>query len=111
MEVKRGDIVLIVMQGDIGKPRPGVVVQSDQLAQSATSVLICPMSSDIREPAILRPIVEPDEANGLVARSQIMTDKVSALRYDRVRRKLGSLDQETLDRLDRALLVVLGLAR
>jgi mRNA-degrading endonuclease toxin of MazEF toxin-antitoxin module len=27
--VKRGDVVLIVAQGDYGKPRPAVIVQSD----------------------------------------------------------------------------------
>lgn len=111
MEVKRGDVVLILMQGDVGKPRPGVVVQSDELTGIATSVVVCPMSSDTREPDIIRPIVEPDVANGLRVRSQIMTDKLSALRHDRIRRSIGTLDAQTLERLDRALLVVLGLAR
>ncbi len=111
MEVKRGDVVLILMRGDVGKPRPGVVVQSDQLSESASSVLVCPMSSDVREPGIIRPIVEPDETNGLRVRSQIMTDKLSALRNDRIRRTLGTLNAQTLERLDRALLIVLDLAR
>lgn len=109
--MKRGDVVLVLMGGDLGKPRPGVIVQSDDLSDSVTSVLICPMSSDVREPGIVRPIVEPDAANGLHIRSQIMTDKLSAIRLDRIRRELGALDARTLERLDRALLVVLGLAR
>lgn len=109
--MKRGDVVLILMQGDIGKPRPGVIVQSDDVTKAATSILVCPMSSDVREPGIVRPIVEPSEANGLHVRSQIMTDKLVPVRNDRVRRTLGSLDDEAVERLDRALLIVLGLAR
>ena len=40
-----------------------------------------------------------------------MTDKINALRRDRVRQVLGSLDTDASERLDSALLVVLGLAR
>jgi mRNA interferase MazF len=109
--VKRGDVVLVVAQGDMGKPRPGVIVQADELGDMTTSVLVCPMSSDLTEAHRLRPIVEPTSSNGLRLRSQIMTDKINALRRDRVRQVLGSLDNHTAERLDGALLVVLGLAR
>jgi len=40
-----------------------------------------------------------------------MTDKVVALRRDRVRRTLGHLKTSEIERLNRALLIVLGLAR
>jgi mRNA interferase MazF len=109
--VKRGDVVLMVAQGDMGKPRPGVIVQADELGDATTSVVICPMSSEVTELHRLRPVVEPTASNGLRLRSQIMTDKISALRRDRVRQVLGSLDTDASERLDGALLVVLGLAR
>ena len=109
--VKRGDVVLVVISGELGKPLPGVVIQADELGSATTSVIVCPLSSEIGRSARLRPIVDPNEANGLQKRSQIMTDKVSALRRDRIRRVIGALDGEALGRLDRALLVVLGLAR
>ncbi|AXK81925.1 type II toxin-antitoxin system PemK/MazF family toxin [Pseudolabrys taiwanensis] len=109
--MKRGDVVLVLMQGDVGKPRPAVIVQSDSVTASATSVIICPMTSEIHEPGTIRPIVEPDAANGLRLRSQIMTDKLAATRADRVRRVLGAVDASTMERLDRALFVVLGLDR
>lgn len=109
--MKRGDVVMVVAQGDMGKPRPGVIVQADELGDSTTSVLICPMSSEVTEFHRLRPIVEPTANNGLRLRSQIMTDKINALRRDRVRRVLGSLDSDASEQLDSALLVVLGLAR
>jgi mRNA interferase MazF len=40
-----------------------------------------------------------------------MTDKMIALRIDRIRQVIGRIDKETSEHLDRALLVVLGLAR
>ena len=109
--MKRGDVVLLVAQGDMGKPRPGVIVQADELGDTTNSVLVCPMSSDVSDYHHLRPVVEPSAANGLRLRSQIMTDKINALRRDRVRQVLGSLDDEATERLNSALLTVLGLAR
>jgi mRNA interferase MazF len=109
--LKRGDVVLIILQGELGKPRPGVIVQADELDEATTSVLVCPMSSTVTEFHRLRPVVEPTASNGLRLRSQIMTDKINSLRRDRVRQVLGSLDAETSEQLDRALLLLLGLAR
>jgi mRNA interferase MazF len=109
--VKRGDVVLLVAQGDMGKPRPGVIVQADELGDTTNSILVCPMSSDVTEFHLARPVVEPSAANGLRLRSQIMTDKINALRRDRIRQVVGSLDDETTERLNRALFVVLGLTR
>jgi mRNA interferase MazF len=40
-----------------------------------------------------------------------MTDKMVALRRDRIRRVIGRIDAETSGLLDRAILVLLGLAR
>jgi mRNA interferase MazF len=109
--VKRGDLVLMVVPGELGKPRPGVIVQADELGDSTTSVLVCPMSSDVQESTLLRPIIDSSADNGLRVRSQIMTDKMLALRRGRLRRVLGAINSETRDRLDRALMIVLGLAR
>jgi mRNA interferase MazF len=111
MEIARGSVVLMVVPGDLGRPRPGVVVQSDDLGPDTFTVLICPSTSDIDSSRMLRPVVEPTEVNGLLLRSQLMTDKLTPLRRDRIRRVIGKLDADALDALNRALLVVLGLDR
>ena len=110
MEVKRGSIV-IVAHGEFGRPRPAVVVQADELGDATTTVLVCPITSDVTERLPVRPNVEPNANNGLRLSSQVMTDKMFALPRDRVRRMIGLLDSNTSNRLDAALLVVLGLAR
>ena len=109
--MKRGDVVLMVVPADLGRPRPGIVVQADELEQNTTTVLVCPLSSDIRTSPRLRPVIEPTAENGLRVRSQIMTEKLSALKRHRVRRVIGAIDAQTSDRLDAAMLLVLGLAR
>ena len=108
--MKRGDVV-IVAHGDFGRPRPAVIVQADELSETTTTVLVCPMTSDLTERLPIRPAVEPKVENGLRVESQIMTDKMLALPRDHVRQQIGSIDSETRSRLDSALFVVLGLAR
>jgi mRNA interferase MazF len=110
MAIKRGDIVLAV-HADLGKPRPAVVVQADRFNENALTILVCPLTSDITERLPLRPIVPAAPGSGLHERSQIMTDKMLALRSDRIRSVLGSIDASTGDQLNRALLILLGLAR
>jgi mRNA interferase MazF len=107
--VKRGDTI-IVTHGEFGRPRPAVIVQADELGAEPSTVLVCPITSQLTERLPVRPLLEPETDNGLRLRSQIMTDKMFAVRRTQVRRVLGALDKVSLERLDRALLVVLGLA-
>lgn len=108
--MKRGDII-IVTHADFGKPRPAVVVQADEFNESPTTILVCPITSEITEKLPLRPIIGANPGTGLRERSQIMTDKMLTLRRDRVRGTLGSIEATTGNQLDRALLLILGLAR
>jgi len=109
MALRRGDIVLAT-HADLGKPRPAVVVQADEFNENAVTILICPLTTDLSEKLTLRPIVPADSSTGLRRQSQIMTDKMLALRRDRVRGILGRIGAPTSTELDRALLIILGLA-
>lgn len=101
----------MVVPSDLGRPRPGIVVQADELTANFSTILVCPVSSDLQIGLLLRPLIEAAPENGLRLRSQIMTDKLVALRRDRIRQVIGRIDAETSEQLDRALLLVLGLAR
>ncbi len=108
--LKRGNTV-IVTHGELGRPRPAVVVQADELGLDTTSVLVCPLTSVLSDKLPARPVIEPDEKTGLRARSQIMTDKLAAVPRHRIKEVIGSIDKRTAEQLDRALLIVLGLDR
>jgi mRNA interferase MazF len=108
--VKRGDVVTVAASGDYGKPRPAVIVQTDALPAEHASVIVCQMTSDIAEAPDFRVTIEPTEKNGLRTRSQIMADKPVTIRRERVGRKIGSLDDKDVARLNVALAFVVGLA-
>ena len=105
----RGEIFSVVLPGDFGKPRPGVIVQTDLINLTHPTFLVCPFTSDPMPGNILRPTVEPEPANGLQARSQIMVDKLLAVRREKVRGRIGRLDPGTLAELDRILRIILDL--
>jgi mRNA interferase MazF len=108
--VKRGDVVTIAASGDYGKPRPAVIVQTDALPAEHASVIVCQMTSDIAEAPDFRITIEPTEKNGLRTRSQLMADKPVTIRRERIGRKIGSLDEKDIERLNIALAFVMGLA-
>ena len=108
--MKRGDVVLVVLQSELGKPRPGVIVQADEL-DGLASTIVCPMSSHIDTTNDMRPVIAPSVQNGLLVETQIMTDKLNTLRHGRVKRIIGTLDSDARERLNSALLLVLGLTR
>jgi mRNA interferase MazF len=67
------------------------------------------MTTDTLEADIRLPI-EPHPSNGLRTRSQIMVEKIFAVRRERCGPVIGRLDRETLSRLDEILAFVIGLA-
>ncbi len=103
---QRGDLVTVSLQGDYGKPRPALIVQSDLLTD-LQSVVLCPVTSELRDAAV-RVTVEPNPANGLRTLSQVMVDKLSTLPRDRIGESFGRLDAEKMKLVDRALLLVVG---
>jgi mRNA interferase MazF len=108
--MRRGDVVIVSARGNYGKPRPAVVVQTDALQPEDGSVILCQMTSELRECVEFRPTVDPSAQNGLQLRSQIMADKPVTVRRDRVRQVVGRLTRDDMRRFDLALAFVLGLA-
>ena len=92
-----------------GKPRPVVIVQDDHFAATA-SVTICAFTTDPTDAPLFRLMIAPSEANGLREPSRLMVDKVTTVARSKLGRKLGRLDDPDLQRLNRALVVFMGLA-
>ncbi|KQY14633.1 type II toxin-antitoxin system PemK/MazF family toxin [Rhizobium sp. Root482] len=108
--MRRGDIWTVAGGGDYaGKPRPVVIVQDDSFDETA-SITICAFTSDETEAPLFRLIVEPNARNGLLAASRLMVDKISTVPKSKIGKRIGRLDDEDILRLNRALLVFLGLA-
>jgi mRNA interferase MazF len=108
--IRRGDLVIVSVPGDYGKPRPALVVQSD-LFSALPSVTLCPLTSTLRDDAgLIRLTVEPTLANGLQQVSQVIIDKITTVAAGKVSPAIGHADDACMLRVNRALTVFLGIA-
>ena len=108
--MNRGDFVTIPMQGDFGKPRPALVIQSDQFNEHATVTVLLVSSTLVAAP-LFRVTVQPDEENGLQKPSQMMVDKAITVKRDKLGQVFGSANDEVMLEVGRCLAVFLGIAR
>ena len=108
--MRRGDIHIAAARGAYtGKPRPVVIVQDDRFDATA-SVTVCPLTTKPVDAPLTRIAVEPTAVTGIEQLSQIMVDKITTMPRANVGDHLGRLADADLIRLNRALLVFLGLA-
>jgi mRNA interferase MazF len=106
--MKRGDLLTVALRGDYGKPRPALVVQSDWL-DGTDSVLVCLLTTTLRNAPFFRLSVPADQGTGLREPSQIMVDKIMAVRRDRCGPCIGRLSEPEMRALNRMLALVLGI--
>ena len=110
MGLKRGDVVVVALQGDLGKPRPAVIVETDNLAPGG-HVLVCPGTSHLAVDSTNRRIlIQPSSVTGLREETQFQIDKVTPARRDRCGAIIGHLDTATMEQINAQLILILGLA-
>ncbi len=108
--MRRGEVWTVAGGGDYtGKPRPVVILQDDRF-DATESVTVCPLTTDPTDALLLRVLIEPTTRNGLDEVSLVMADKITTVRKSRLGASLGSLDDEDMLLLSRAVLVFLGFA-
>jgi mRNA interferase MazF len=108
--MRRGDIWTVAGGKDYaGKARPVVILQDDSF-DGTESITICAFTTDDTDAPLFRLPVEPNERNGLRIPCHLMVDKVTTVPKSKVGAHIGRLDDEDILRLNRAVLVFLGLA-
>ncbi|MGI8913992.1 MAG: type II toxin-antitoxin system PemK/MazF family toxin [Chloroflexota bacterium] len=108
--MRRAEIWIVAGGSDYtGKPRPAVILQDDRF-DGTDSVTVCAFTTDPTEAPLFRLPVEPNAENGLRAPCRLMVDKVTTVPRTKIGARVGRLPDEDLVRVNRALLVFLGLA-
>jgi len=108
--VKRGEIWTVAGGKDYaGKPRPVVIVQDDRFDMT-DSVTVCAFTTDTTDAPLFRVQVQPNVSNGLRAACRLMADKITTVPKAKIGARLGRLSDEDILRLNRAMLVFLGIA-
>ena len=108
--MKRGEVWTVSGGRDYaGKPRPVVILQDDRFDMT-DSITVCAVTTDPTDAPLLRLPVEPNESNGLLAVCRLMVDKITTVPKSKIGARVGRLADEEMVRLNRAVLVFLGIA-
>ncbi len=108
--MKRGEIWTVAAgKGYVGKPRPVVILQDDRF-DATDSITICAFTTDPTDAPLFRLAIEANETNGLRAPCRLMVDKITTVPKAKIGARIGRLDDEDIVRLNRAVLVFLGMA-
>jgi mRNA interferase MazF len=108
--MRRGEVWTAAAGQDYaGKPRPAVILQDDRFEHTA-SITLCMLTTKLIEAALFRLTILPTPDNGLNFESQLMVDKITTIPRTKVGQRIGKLADEDMVRLNRAVLVFLGLA-
>ena len=108
--MKRGEVWTVAGGGNYaGKPRPAVIIQDDRF-DGTSSITICVFTTDPTDAPLFRLSIPPNERNGLRAPSRLMMDKITTVSKAKLGSRIGRLDDEDVVRVNRAIMVFLGLA-
>ena len=84
-------------------------MQDDRI-YTTDSITVCPLTSDPSDAPLFRLAIEPSAENGLRTVSRMMVDKISTVEKMRLGKRIGRLAQEDIVRLNRAIVVFLGIS-
>lgn len=108
--LRRGDVVTVSAGSGFGsKPRPALLIQSDQLDDLTTAVVLM-FTTELDQAKPIRIIVLPDDTNGLRETSDLMVDVPVTVRREKIGGIIGRLSATDLARAETQLLLILGFA-
>ena len=108
--MRRGEIWTVAGGKDYaGKPRPVVIIQDDRFDETQ-SITVCPFTTNPVGAVLFRIPVQPTAQNCLREVCRLMADKVMTIPRKKLGMHIGRLTDEDMLRLNRALLVFLGIA-
>lgn len=108
--MRRGEIWTIAGGKDYaGKPCPAAILQDDRF-DATDALTICAFTTDPTDAPLFRLPIRPSAMNGLHTPCRLMVDKITTVPKAKIGGRIGRLDDEDVVRLNRAVLVFLGMA-
>ncbi|MFN8770196.1 MAG: type II toxin-antitoxin system PemK/MazF family toxin [Neisseriaceae bacterium] len=109
--MKRGDIVILNLGGNIGKPLPALIIQADILNDDdrLATTIVLPITYELQSMQVVRYKLEPSNKNGLQVSSQVMIDKVMQVDKNRIQKIIGNVAIKHITEIEARLLAILGI--
>ena len=111
---RRGEIYLTALDPTLGreiqKTRPALIIQNDVSNRLSGVTIVAPITSTVRFP--LNPVhvlLAAEQRTGLSTTSVAVFNQIRAVDRMRLVKRLGAVDRETVERIDEAIKISLGL--
>jgi mRNA interferase MazF len=112
---RRGDVYLVDFDptrgAEIRKIRPAVIIQNDIANRWSPVTIVAAISSHYDEELYPTEVLIRRGEGGLQNDSVALLNQIRSIDKTRLVRALGAISAETMERIDRALVLSLGLVR
>lgn len=113
--IKRGDIYYAdlspVVGSEQGGVRPVLIVQNDMGNRHSPTVIAAAITSQRGKAKLPTHIEVTAQGSGLAKNSTILLEQIRTIDKKRLKEKMGSLDSQSMEQVNRALSVSFGLGR
>ncbi len=112
MDIQRGDIVLVnldpVIGSEQGKTRPALVIQNDIGNKYSPTTIVAPITSKIFSKEFSTNVQILPQDSGLEYESTILLNQIRTLDKSRIIKKLGSISDQVIKKVDLAIKISLN---
>lgn len=112
---KRGEVYLVnfdpTLGAEIQKTRPALILQNDIANRHSAITIVAAISSQFDGTLYPTEVLITAPQGGLRTDSVVLLNQIRSIDRRRLGRRLGALRPETMERVDRAILISMGLAQ
>ncbi len=112
---RRGQVYLVAFDPTRGaairRTRPAVIIQNDIANRWSAITIVAALTSRFEEPLYPTEVLITRGEGGLQVDSVALLNQIRSIDKARLIHALGAVTSETMERIDRALILSLGLAR
>ncbi len=112
-EIKRGDIWIVNLDPTVGyeikKSRPAVIIQNDIGNRYSPLTIIAPITSQNLEKIYPIEVLLTPKNSSVEQDSKVLLNQIRFIDKERLIKKVGKVDEETLSDINEALKISLGL--
>jgi mRNA interferase MazF len=94
---------------EIQKTRPALILQNDIANRHSPITIVAALTSQFEEPLYPTEVLITPPEGGLTVSSIVLLNQIRSIDRRRLVRRLGTVTQETLERVNRAMQLSLGL--
>ena len=112
---QRGEIYLVNFDPTVGaeikKTRPALVIQNDIGNEYSPITIVAAITSKFDEPPYPTEVIMESEESGLPLRSAVVLNQIRSIDRQRLVKRVGHAGPKTMERVDQAIQISLGLIR